>query len=294
MLLITNYQMNKVENGLEFPDGNDITPSIVYGELNSSDGVVSDIGSHSFMDKIKNHEKPDILFYIHGFNNHPQPDILPRAKRLQTLIDLAGKDVLVIPIIWPCDDDLGVIKDYWDDQESAELSGPIFSRLLGKLMDWQQSNRDNPCMKRMHVISHSMGNRVLMKTLNHFATNTATSGVPLLFKNVFMMAPDIPSHSLEKGEEGQWITQASFNVRVYHAQDDLAMPSSKAVNAFKGVFNKRLGQWGVEDMSKVSTNVTQMDCSEFNQRFDKIAGHAYFLDKKGLNSPALNDMLSRL
>jgi esterase/lipase superfamily enzyme len=144
-------------------------------------------------------------------------------------------------------------------------------------MLWQEQHQDSPCYKRMHLLAHSMGNRVLMKCLHYFASNYGNHGVPLLFKNLFLAAADIPNHALEKSEEGYWITQAANKVHCFYAADDLAMPASKVMNVANRVYSRRLGHTGPEDSSKVASHVVAVDCNGFNSKVDFPAGHTYFL-----------------
>ena len=44
--------------------------------------------------------------------------MLEAADEFQKLFDKKQKnEILVIPLILPCDNDLGIVKDYWDDQK---------------------------------------------------------------------------------------------------------------------------------------------------------------------------------
>lgn len=78
----------------------------------------------------------------------------------------------MISIIWPCDNDLGIVKDYWDDQKSADQSAFAFARMLQKFMEWRGSLEYNPehdqCLMRINVLAHFMGNRVLRQTLSNW------------------------------------------------------------------------------------------------------------------------------
>ena len=87
---------------------------------------------------------------------------------MQKLFDDQEQDLVeVVPIIWPCDNDLGIIKDYWDDQKSADQSAFAFARVFEMFMNWIQNNdKQAPCLKRINILAHSMGNRVLRETLN--------------------------------------------------------------------------------------------------------------------------------
>ena len=97
-----------------------------------------EIYSHGFFQELKDDKAKQILLYIHGFSNLPEPDIFPRAITLQKMCDEVKQDlVTVVPMIWPCDNDLGIIKDYWDDQSAADASAFGFARILGKFLKWR-------------------------------------------------------------------------------------------------------------------------------------------------------------
>nr|VFK01463.1 MAG: Alpha/beta hydrolase of unknown function (DUF900) [Candidatus Kentron sp. LFY] len=293
MLFITNKLIKAAGDNLVFEKSNEISQSLKYCEL-VSENEFKEIESKPFMRSLMDADEKEILFYIHGFNNQPE-EVFRRAKKMQVqLIDANLSSIRVVPIIWPCDDDFGIIKDYWDDQDSAEETGRIFSRSISKLMAWQKENNSNPCRKRMHVFAHSMGARVLLQCLDHWAKYQGGGGVPYLFKNIFLMAADIPNESLERGESGFHISQSAQRVICYFANDDLAMPASKVANVKNMVFSRRLGHTGPEDLSKVDKKVHSVNCDSFNGKFDKLKGHAYFLDKRGKKNPAFQHVIKVL
>jgi len=193
-----------------------------------------------------------------------------------------------MPIIWPCDNDLGIIKDYWDDQKSAEQSAFSFARALQFFMDWRdKAPEDSPCLKRINILAHSMGNRVFRETLSVWNKYDLANGVPLLFRNTILMAADIVIESLEEKEEGRLISQSSRNVSVYYASDDLALRSSKISNLKNKVASRRLGHTGPEDNKKVQANVYSIDCDNFNNKYDSPKGHSYFLSDDNDNVGAV-------
>jgi esterase/lipase superfamily enzyme len=295
MYFITNKTVREeAGNKLKFQESNELSQSLRYCHL-LDDELFEEIGSKSFMEKLMKGSEKEILFFVHGFNNQPYDTIFPRARNMQTQLEEGGLGgIAVVPIIWPCDDDFGIIQDYWDDQESAEFSGIFFSRAISKLTAWQDENVKDPCKKRMHVFAHSMGARVLMKCLSYWAHRYGGGGVPYLFKNIFLMASDIPNDSLEKSEEGTFITKAAQRVICYFANDDFSMPASKVANVKNAVFSRRIGHTGPEDMSKVPNNVYAVNCDSFNNKFDKLKGHSYFIDKDGKKSPAFQHVLKVL
>ncbi|GAW87843.1 conserved hypothetical protein [Bathymodiolus platifrons methanotrophic gill symbiont] len=227
--------------------------------------------------------KTQILFYIHGFNNTAESEIFPNAKKLQALFDQVGGSglVYVVPLIWPCDDDsvVAFIDDYWDDQRAADASGMAFARMLGKFDDWRRKEalKPDPCTRRINVLAHSMGNRVLRNALISWVRNDSSDQMPQLFRNVFMVAADVVNHTLERGRSGEYISYSARNVLVYYANDDLAMPASKLVNLKNRTLSRRLGMTGPESFKKIPKNIYEVDCDSFNNTFDTPAGHTYFM-----------------
>lgn len=243
-------------------------------------GKCVEIGSLALLQALKAAKVRQVLVYIHGFANLPD-DVFAAAGELQKLCDRkkAG-EILVLPLIWPCDADLGVVKDYWDDQKAADQSAFTFARVMQKFMAWRNSEshnpEDDPCLKRINVLAHSMGNRVLRQTLENWRRYDQPQGLPLLFRNTFMVAADIVNESLHKGEPGELISHASRNVVVYYASDDLALRASKVSNLKNAEASRRLGHSGPEDMARTPKNVYAIDCDDVNTRYDPPRGHSYF------------------
>lgn len=146
-------------------------------------------------------------------------------------------------------------------------------------MSWRdKAPEDAPCLKRINILAHSMGNRVFRETLSMWNKYDLANGVPLLFRNTILMAADIVNESLEESQEGRLISQSSRNVSVYYASDDLALRSSKISNLKNKVASRRLGHTGPESMKNVQSNVYAIDCDNFNNKYDSPKGHSYFLE----------------
>lgn len=241
--------------------------------------VYKEIGSIAFLESLRASDADQILFFIHGYSNLPEEDIFPRVKLLSQACEQAGLNIQVVPVIWPCDSDKGVIKDYYDDQIAADASSTAFSRALSKFLIWQ-AGKDNdvaPCLKRINILSHSMGNRVLRGTLMDWAASRSGE-IPFVFRNIFMAAADVVNETLQKSEDGVFICQSARNVVVYYASDDLALRSSKIANLRNSIASRRLGHTGPEDMSGVPDNVFAIDCDDVNTLYDMPKGHSYFIE----------------
>ncbi len=249
----------------------------------------TEIGSTNFFDALKVIDADQLLFFIHGFSVLPE-QALEQSERLQQLLDtlrqtsardaVKNPKVVVIPLIWPCDNDFGKIKDYFDDQKAADASGTAYMRFLQKFLAWREENStlSNPCLKRINILAYSMGNRVLRSSLQLSDKYYPQSSRSLLFRNTFMAAADVVNECLEPGQEAGMIPTMSRNVVVYYAADDLALRASKVANVSGSNASRRLGHTGPENLDKVTRNVYAIDCDDFNNRYDDPLGHSYFLE----------------
>lgn len=284
MLFITNRFpkgsiQTRVGRKFEFDLKNNAPSNSVFFCRREADGQISEVGGLNFMSELKASPYRQLLLYIHGYSNMPE-DVFQGAGEFQALCNkAANQEVLVVPVIWPCDGDFGIIKDYWDDQKSADASAPAFARALCRFIEWRESKLNEPdtapCLKRINVLAHSMGNRVLRESLVAWDTYDLAAGVPLIFRNTFLVAADIENESIHRGEKGQLICDASRNVVVYFASDDLALRSSKAANLKNKIASRRLGHSGPENMDLTPKNVYIVDCDDINNDYD-AKGHSYF------------------
>jgi esterase/lipase superfamily enzyme len=296
MLFITNRFPKDsiksiVDRKFEFDLENNAPSNSVFFCKKDEDGGITEVGGMSFLSKLKASKYRQILLYIHGFSNLPD-DVFKSASEFQTLCDNKdNEEVLVVPIIWPCDNDLGIIKDYWDDQKSADGSAISLSRALSKFLEWRESNLNSPdtdpCLKRINVLAHSMGNRVLRETLCAWDKYDLADGVPLLFRNTFLVAADIENESIHRTERAKLICDASRNVVVYFASDDLALRASKGANLKNKIASRRLGHTGPENIELTSKNVYMVDCDDVNNAYDNPKGHSYFRSGRNKGEPGL-------
>ncbi|MGI0486904.1 alpha/beta hydrolase [Pantanalinema rosaneae CENA516] len=289
MLFVTNRVMREGPTPYN-PDGSLGVPRRINFDLRNNqaeqsvyfcrrDGAdnYTEIGSQTFFDQLRNSDCRQLLFFLHGYSSLPEPAIFPRANELQQLFDLKSRgQVQVIPLIWPCGNRLGAIRDYFDDQIAADASAFAFARMFQKFLTWrdEHSTLEEPCVKPLNVLAHSMGNRVLRGTMVRSVEYYQPAGVPLVFRNTFMVAADIENTSLDIDREGRLISDASRNVVVYYAADDLAMRASKVANG--SPTSRRMGHTGPARMENVAVNVFSIDCGDFNNDYDPPTGHGYF------------------
>ena len=260
MLFITNRYPKQgietvIDRDFDFDLDENAASNSLYFCKRKKKNTYQEIGSEGFLNSLKRSKYRQMLIYIHGFSNMPE-DAFSGANEFQSLCNKKKPgEVLVIPVVWPCDNDKGIVKDYWDDQKSADMSAFSYARVLQKFIEWRNSEEFNPendpCLKRINMLAHSMGNRVLRETLATWDKYDLADGVPLIFRNTFLVAADIVNESLQVGERGEHICNSSRNVVVYHASDDLALRASKVSNLKNKIASRRLGHTGPEDMDAV-------------------------------------------
>lgn len=294
MLFITNRFPSqsiktRINRAFDFDLRNNAASNSVFFCRRLGQESYEEVGGANLMSELKASPYRQLLVYIHGFSNLPEA-VFEGAAEFQALCDKAKKhEVLVLPVIWPCDDDMGIVQDYWDDQKAADSSAFSLARVLSKFLEWREdANRnpaDDPCLKRINMLAHSMGNRVLRETLRVWDKYDLPSGVPLLFRNTYLVAADIENESLHKGKVGELISHASRNVVVYYASDDLALRASKVANLKNKVASRRLGHTGPEDMTLTPPNVYAVDCDDVNTAYDNPKGHSYFRSGKKPGEP---------
>ena len=311
MLFITNrcpIEGPSSTKGINASDGREFqfdldenSPSnSVYFCNRKKKGNYREIGSQDFLSQLKTSKYRQLLLYIHGFSNMPET-VFKDVAEFQGLCNKSkANEVLVVPVIWPCDNDKGIVQDYWDDQKSADMSAYSYARVLQKFLEWRSSiecnPEEDPCLKRMNMLAHSMGNRVLRETLSVWNRYDLADGVPLIFRNTFLIAADIVNESLEIGKPGEHICYSSRNVVVYYASDDLALRASKVSNLKNKIASRRLGHTGPEDMDKIPKNVYSVDCDDVNTLYDNPKGHSYFRSntRKGQPGKVFNHIFEAL
>lgn len=271
---------------------NNVLQSLFYCERKSK-GKYIELGSEVFLDKLRASKAEHILLFIHGFANFPEDLVFQRAEKLQAFFDAHKKKfVEVVALVWPCvstefSTTTKTVENYFTDQLAADASGYAFSRALERLRVWQDQtiqhaveakDKSTICLKRLHVLAHSMGNRVYRQTLKVWVEEHLRQPPPLIIKNSFMFAADLVNESLQRGNDGQAIVQASNNVVVYFSADDLALRASKGANLINSIASRRLGHTGPENWDLTPSNVAAINCGDFSQVYDPPFGHTYFLD----------------
>ena len=161
-------------------------------------------------------QENDLLIFIHGFDNSFE-DAALRIAQLRLDSHFPGQALL-----WSWAS-LGEPDkaSYDSDEDRAVRAIPLFAAFLRRLAS-ERSRQPNP--GDIHLIAHSMGNRVLLGVLNELAADPAFAGTQPLGHIVFAAA-DEEAATLQL--EVQNTSRLSRSRTLYYCMDDWALRISQ-------------------------------------------------------------------
>jgi esterase/lipase superfamily enzyme len=194
-------------------------------------------------------EDRSALVYIHGFNTTFDQAAYSTA---QIAYDLDFKGVPVM-FSWPSQ---GKLLGYHGDEETVELSSPHLQLFLERIA--RESNAS-----RIHIVAHSLGNRLLTKTMGELVRQ---ADIQPLFDNVIMAAPDVNARSFQQ----LWpqIKVAAKRFTLYASSQDNALIASRESRGGRNF--ARLGEGGPNIV--VIPGLDTIDASGIDT---SLLGHAY-------------------
>lgn len=198
----------------------------------------------------------DLLLFVHGFNVGFDEAVVRTA---QIALDLPFNGAIVC-YSWPSQQGLNT---YQKDEQLNQESVPAFAEFLTTLRD------ELPEGTRIHLVVHSMGNRLVLRGLQ--STEKTYSGVWL--ENLVLCAPDVGIRDFQ-----DWIPAAarqSERTTLYVSRGDVALVASENLH-----LESRIGSGTALD---VVDGLETIDCSDIEFSF---LGHSYY----GSNLDVLGDL----
>ena len=221
----------------------------------------------------------DVLFFIHGFNT----DLEGVKDTFQILndqyVNQPGSPIKhVVQFTWP-----GKSPDiplhYHDDKKDAIRSGESLARVIKKyiefLRDFIHKSRNNVCGKKIHLMVHSMGHRVL----KHLMADLQE--VPELFGEIILLAADIEYDIFDRGNPFYDLIQLGSRIHIYYHEDDRVL----GISTYTKNFSNRLGQYGRKHMESGLRDVFDADVSDTSDDPDAgirsdLLNHWYYYSSK--------------
>jgi esterase/lipase superfamily enzyme len=194
----------------------------------------------------------EIFVFIHGYNVTFE-DALRRTAQLAFDLQFKGA---IVSYTWPSG---RKIPDYMMAEGTVDWSKPHLVAFLSAL-----AGRSGAL--RIHVVAHSMGNRLLARALdNVFLANPSRAS---LFNHLVMAAADIDVDEFRQLEVN--IRKSTQNLTMYVSQDDKALEQSQKLHRFN-----RVGQGGSSAVLIAGTET--IDATGIDASF---LGHSYIGDSK--------------
>lgn len=193
-----------------------------------------------------------VLVFIHGYCNDFGAGAV-RAARLAQSLQFEGA---VVVFSWPSRGHLAL---YGRDERSAQRSVGALRRFLEDLAEQTQPGA-------IHLVAHSMGNRVLTRAL---AQKSPEPMKPTTrFRDVVMAAPDLAQDEFQKLAAD--VRARSDRVTLYASSGDLALKLSELVHFGQ----KRLGQAG----SHLFIQPRLLDTIDTSEVEADLLDHAYIVE----------------
>ena len=221
----------------------DTLKDIVVQEITA----VNDSAFRSLLAEAQN--KQDAFIFVHGYNQTFEKAALRTAQLTQDL------SLEITPIMYSWSSN-GKVIDYPGDEDQVALGTLNFISFLKRVA------RDGK-FKHLHLIAHSMGNRLICNALYELRNDTTN----LRIDQVIMAAPDVFADQFEQ-KLASAIMDKAEHVTIYTARNDEAIRASKFFH-----HDVRLGQIGLPPPLYVLPGIDIIDAT--TQKMD-LLGHGRF------------------
>ncbi|HEY9508063.1 MAG TPA: alpha/beta fold hydrolase [Gemmatimonadales bacterium] len=194
----------------------------------------------------------EALVFIHGYNVSFHEAALRTA---QLTYDL-GFDGAPVLYSWPS---RGSLFGYSSDRESAEWSAAHLRRFLDSLVAITGA-------RKLNVIAHSMGNRVLTLALQRSFQPPLQ---PVPFANIVLAAPDVDATQFEQ-QLADSLRPLTQRLTIYMSRKDKALRTSRWLST-----HRRLGE--ATDPILVVRDADTIDASDIDT---DLLGHGYIASNR--------------
>ncbi len=200
----------------------------------------------------------DVLIFVHGFNNSFE-DAARRTAQISRDIGFRGPPVMYS---WPSQGN-ATLRGYHADGQQVGWSEEHFLSFVAGVA------RESGA-RRIHVVAHSMGNRLVTESLRKLTHHFASGQLPR-FNQVILTAPDIDADYFKTAIAPR-ITQTADRITIYSSSRDLALKASSFANQ-QG--KRRLGEAGKElstfpeyrNIEVVDASTVETDLFAFNHSY---------------------------
>ncbi|RFZ90098.1 alpha/beta hydrolase [Mucilaginibacter conchicola] len=236
---------------LEFVENHDKHFAILETKFLTQDDFLNGV-----LSKLSESSEQDAFIFIHGFNTSFNDGILRTA---QLAFDLGFKGAPIF-YSWPSHANL---LNYPEDEGIVHASTEqfvSFLKLLGPIIK----------NKKVHIIAHSMGNRLVSFAINKLDKESFFEGQ--VFNQIVLAAPDLDAQQF-LDEYANAITTVAKRITLYASSSDTALKISRNIHSSM----IRLGESG--GLITCFEGIDTIDASKTDPSF---LGHGYYSDTAAL------------
>ncbi|SHG36348.1 alpha/beta hydrolase [Chryseobacterium vrystaatense] len=203
--------------------------------------------------------RSDVLIFIHGYAYDFDDELKAITDLKKLFIDNPASPVEhILFISWPASSSI-VPLTYFDDKASSINSGSSLVRLFYFYTQFLKdifSNRDlAPCNQRIHLMAHSMGNRVLQSMLY----SLKKENILRVIDQVLLLNSDVTYKVFEDSEDSfNKLPLLSNRVSIYLNRKDTILGISQFT---KNILTPRLGKNGPGDIERFKDIISVIDCT---------------------------------
>lgn len=204
-------------------------------------------------------ERSDVLIFIHGYAYDFDDELQAIIDLKKLFIDRPESPVEhILFVSWPASSSI-VPLTYFDDKASSINSGTSLLRLFYFYTQFLKdifSNRQlAPCNQRIHIMAHSMGNRVLQSMLY----SLKRENILRVIDQVILLNADVSYKVFEESEDSfNKLPLLANRISVYLNRQDAILGISQFT---KNILTPRLGKNGPSDISQLKDIVSVIDCT---------------------------------
>ncbi len=229
-------------------------------------------GSHRFFSELfelmSGEDGGDVLVFVHGFNT----DLEGAGKNIETLHEQYVKNNYspvkhIVIFTWPGMAPL-VPLHYREDGKDADRSGDELLRAVRMLLQFfreffypgDTENPPQPCDRKIHLMAHSMGNRVLRSMMKHLKEEDIE--MDSLFGEMLLMAANIEDYDLQPARKMENIGEIAERVHIYYNTSDNVLDMAKYTKRFKN----QLGRYGAKKLGALDSNIHEVDVTRIRDQ----------------------------
>lgn len=204
-------------------------------------------------------ERSDVLIFIHGYAYDFDDELKAMIDLKKLFIDNPESPVEhILFVSWPASSSI-VPLTYFDDKASSINSGTSLLRLFYFYTQFLKdifSNRDlTPCNQRIHLMAHSMGNRVLQSMLY----SLKKENILRVIDQVLLLNSDVTYKVFDDSEDSfNKLPLLANRISIYLNRKDTILGISQFT---KNILTPRLGKNGPSDIEKLKDIVSIIDCT---------------------------------